>query len=230
MTIPSNADGSIGRDSVTALASLYEAERTEVQNILQHSLSLVSIFVAYSTVIGAVWATRPDTVPHALLPLVPLPALMVISWHSQLNSRVYAHNQGIFVLEQRLLDKIPSIKSPTRLWIGHTSGRLVNEIPILLKEKRYAMAAASFIAYGGFVTIALSLTTASVVVPIFINRDWQVLAGVMAVVYVVIWSLLVASYKSTFGVNLAKMDKWVLSAHDAFPELFQTKHGYEEPS
>ncbi len=112
-------------DSVPAIAALFEAERSEVQSILGHALQLVSILVAYSTVAGAVWATRPDTVPHALVPIVPIPLWMVIAWHSQLNSRVFAHNQAIVVLEQKLLDHIPSITYPTRLWIGHTSGRLV---------------------------------------------------------------------------------------------------------
>src|SRR5438309_4451895 len=142
MTTQNKTEGSAASgDSAQALAALYTAERTEVQNVLSHSLSLVSILVAYSTVIGAVWTTRPDTVPHALVPVLPIPALLVIAWHSQSNSRVYAHNQAIFILEQRLLNQIPSINNPTRLWIGRTSARLVNEVPILLKEKRYAIAA-----------------------------------------------------------------------------------------
>jgi hypothetical protein len=225
MTTQNENDGSIESDSVPALAALYTAERTDVQNILGHALALVSIFVAYSTVIGAVWATRPDTVPHALVPVVPIPTIMVIAWHSQLNSRVYAHNQAIFILEQKLLDKIPSIKYPTRLWLGHTSGRLVVEVPILLREKRYAMAAAATIAYGGFVIIVLALIISSVVVPIFINHDWQVLASIMAVVYAVVFFLLAASYKSTFGVNIDKMDEWAKSAHISFPEQFNATHG-----
>jgi hypothetical protein len=217
-------------DAVPALAALYTAERTEVQNILGHALQLLSILVAYSTVIGAVWATRPDTVPHALVPVLPMPALLVIAWHSQLNSRVYAHNQAIFILEQRLLNQIPSIKNPTRLWIGRTSARLVNEIPILLKEKRYAIAAAAIITYGGFLTLVLGLTISSLVVPIAVNQDWQVLTCVMAIVYTVVLFLLAASYKSTFGIDLATMDKWARSAHDAFPEQFNPAHGYGERS
>ncbi len=231
MTTQNNNDGSVASgDSAQALAALYTAERTEVQNILGHSLSLVSILVAYSTVIGAVWTTRPDTVPHALVPVLPIPALLVIAWHSQLNSRVFAHNQAIFILEQRLLNQIPSIKNPTRLWIGRTSARLVNEIPILLKEKRYAIAAAAIITYGGLLTIVLGLTISSLVVPIVINQDWQVLTSIMAVVYAVVLFLIAASYKSTFGINLATMDKWAQSAHDAFPEQFNPGHGYGECS
>ena len=215
-------------DSVPAIAALFEAERCEVQSILGHALQLVSILVAYSTVVGAVWATRPDTVPHALIPVVPVPAWLVIAWHSQLNSRIFAHNQAIVVLEQKLLDHIPSITYPTRLWLGHTSGRLVNEIPILLKEKRYAIAAASIIAYGGLLSIVLALTIASVVVPIFVNHDWQELACAMAVVYLTVFVLLAASYKSTFGINIDKMDEWARSAHKSFPTLFRTQHSYRE--
>jgi len=215
-------------DSVPAIAALFEAERAEVQSILGHALQLVSILVAYSTVVGAVWATRPDTVPHALIPIVPVPAWLVIAWHSQLNSRIFVHNQAIVLLEQKLLDHIPSITYPTRLWLGHTSGRLVNEIPILLKEKRYAIAAASIITYGGFLGIVLALTIASVVVPIFVNHDWQQLACAMSVVYVAVFVLLAASYKSTFGINIDTMDEWAKSAHKSFPTLFRTQHSYRE--
>lgn len=229
MTTQNDHDGSVhSGDATSALAALYAAERTDVQNILGHALTLVNILVAYSTVIGAVWATRPDTIPHSLVPIVPIPTLLVIAWHSQLNSRVWAHNQAIFILEQRLLDQIPSIKNPTRLWIGHTSGRLVNEIPILLKERRFGMAAASIIAYGGLLAIVLALTVMSLVVPIAINQDWQWLAWVMAVVYTVVLFLLAASYKSTLGINIAKMDEWAKSAHGAFPDQFKTTHGYKE--
>jgi hypothetical protein len=215
-------------DSVPAIAALFEAERSEVQSILGHALQLVSILVAYSTVVGAVWATRPDTVPHALIPVVPVPAWLVIAWHSQLNSRIYAHNQAIVLLEQKLLDHIPSVTYPTRLWLGHTSGRLVNEIPILLKDKRYAIAAASIITYGGFLAIVLALTIASIVVPIFVNHDWQQLACAMSVVYAAVFVLLAASYKSTFGINVDTMDEWARSAHKSFPTLFRTQHSYRE--
>lgn len=220
----SNNDSTGGADSVHAITALFEAERTEVQSILGHALSLISILVAYSTVVGAAWATRPNTVPHALVPVVPIPVWLVIAWHSQLNSRVYAHNQAIVVLEQKLLDHIPSIRYPTRLWLGHTSGRLVNEIPILLKEKRYAIAAASIITYGGLLAIVLALTTASIVVPIFVNHDWQQLACAMSVVYAVLFVVLAASYRSTFGINIDTMDEWAESAHKSFPALFRTQH------
>jgi hypothetical protein len=107
---------------------------------------------------------------------------------------------------------------------------VVNEIPILLKEKRYAIAAAAIITYGGLLAIVLALTIASVVVPIFVNHDWQELAWAMSVVYVAIFFLLAASYKSTFGINIDTMDEWAKSAHSSFPDLFRNRHGYRERS
>lgn len=219
MTTPNKNDGSVG-DSPAALAALYAAERSEVQSILGHALSLVSIFMAYSAFIGITWATRPNTIPHYLIPLIPIPAFLVIAWHSQLNSRVWAHNQVIFILEQRLLDQIPSIKNPTRLWIGHTSVRLVVELPILLKERRFGMAAASVITYGGVLAVVLALTVASIVVPVAINQDWQALAWVMAVLYMIALSLLYASYKSSFAITVEKMDEWATSARQTFSGQF----------
>jgi hypothetical protein len=207
-------------DSADALAAFYAAERSEVQSILGHALSLISIFMAYSTFIGVAWATRPNTIPHYLIPFIPVIPFLVIAWHSQLNSRVWAHNQVIFILEQRLLDLIPSIENPTRLWIGHTSGRLVVELPILLKERRFGMAAASVITYGGMLTIVVALTVASIVVPVAVNRDCQVLASIMAVAYLIALSLLLASYKSSFDITVEKMDQWATSAQKTFSGQF----------
>jgi hypothetical protein len=44
----------------------------------------------------------------------------------------------------------------------------------------------------------------------------------MAVVYAIVLFLLAASYKSTFGINIEKMNEWAKSAHDAFPDQFNT--------
>lgn len=153
---------------------------------------------------------------------------MVVAWHSQLNSRAWAHNQVILVLEQRLLDLIPSIKHPTRLWIGHTSGRLVVELPVLVKERRFGMAAASIMTYGGVLAVVLALTISSVFVPVVINHDWQTLAWTMAVVYVTALSLLYTSYKASFGISAEQMDRWAKSAQQTFSDQFKSRHGYEE--
>lgn len=217
-------------DSADALAALYTAERSEVQSILGHALTLVNVLVGCSSVVLIAWATRAETIPHYLIPLVPVPAYIVVAWHSQLNSRVWAHNQVILVLEQRLMDLIPSIKHPTRLWIGHTSGRLVVELPVLVKERRFGMAAASIMTYGGVLAIVLTLTIVSVFVPVVINQDWQALAWTMAAVYATGLLLLYTSYKSSFGINADQMDRWAKSAQQTFSEQFKSRHGYEERS
>jgi hypothetical protein len=209
---------------------LYAAERSEVQSILGHALTLVNVLIGYSSVVLIAWATRAETIPHYLIPLIPVPAFIVIAWHSQLNSRVWAHNQVIVVLEQRLLDLIPSIKHPTRLWIGHTSGRMVVELPVLVKERRFGMAAASVMTYGGVLAVVLALTISSISVPIVINEDWQVLAGVMGVVYLIALALLYTSYKSSFDISAHNMDEWAKSAQQSFPAQFMSRHGYEERS
>jgi hypothetical protein len=215
-------------DTPSALAALYAAERSEVQSILGHALTLVNVLIGYSSVVLIAWATRAETIPHYLIPLIPVPAYIVIAWHSQLNSRVWAHNQVILVLEQRLLDLIPSIKYPTRLWIGHTSGRMVVELPVLVKERRFGMAAASIMTYGGVLAVVLALTISSISVPIVINEDWQVLAGAMGVVYVIVLVLLYGSYKASFDISADNMDQWAKSAQQSFAAQFKARHGYEE--
>jgi cyanate permease len=68
--------------------------------------------------------------------------------------------------------------------------------------------------------IVLALTVASIVVPVVINRDWQVLASVMAVVYLIALSLLLASYRSSFDITVEKMDEWATSAQQTFSGQF----------
>jgi hypothetical protein len=223
MTTPSD-------DSPSALAALYAAERSEVQSILGHALTLVNVLIGYSSVVLIAWATGAETIPHYLIPLIPVPAYIVIAWHSQLNSRVWAHNQVILVLEQRLLDLIPSIKHPTRLWIGHTSGRMVVELPVLVKERRFGMAAASLMTYGGVLAVVLALTISSISVPIAINEDYQALAYAMAVVYLIALALLYGSYKASFGISADHLDQWATSAQQSFSAQFKTRHGYGELS
>ncbi len=76
----------------------------------------------------------------------------------------------------------------------------------------------------------LTLTIASIVVPIFISQDWQGLAWVIAVVYASVIFLLAASYKLTFAIHIEKMDEWAKSATDPCSHQFKTTHGYEEMS
>jgi hypothetical protein len=223
MTIPMG-------DSADALAALYTAERSELQSILGHALTLVNVLVGYSSVVLVAWATRAETIPHYLIPLVPVVAYIVVAWHSQLNSRVWAHNQVVLVLEQRLLDLIPSIKHPTRLWMGHTSGRLVVELPVLVKERRFGMAAASIMTYGGVLALVLALTFVSVFVPVVVNHDYQTLAWTMGALYVAGLILLFTSYKSSFGISAEHMDRWAISAQQTFSEQFKLRHGYGERS
>jgi membrane protein implicated in regulation of membrane protease activity len=198
-------------DSTEALAALYAAERTDVQNVLGHSLAMISILVAYAAVIGATWSTKPEAIPVWLTIFLPIPVLAAIAWHSQLNSLVFAHNQSIKILEDKLLLLVPSITGHTRLWVGATCGRLVTDLPILLKEKRIGMAAASLVAYGSIASVVLALTAASIVIP-FERGEWQWLALLMAVIYVVIVILLGRSYAETFQMSKTSLDDWADSA------------------
>jgi hypothetical protein len=178
-----------------------------VQNVLAHSFAIISILVAYSAVIGATWSTKPGAIPHWLTPFLPVPVFAAIAWHSQMNSLVFAHNQSVKVLEERLLEHA-GVK---RRWVGSTCGRLVTDLPILLSEKRIGMAAASITAYGGVLAIVLGLTGASVAIPL-VNNDWEWLAWSMMILYLVIIVLLGMAYKSTFEIGKPKLDEWLTSA------------------
>jgi hypothetical protein len=50
----------------------------------------------------------------------------------------------------------------------------------------------------------------------------------MAVVYAIAIFLLVASYKSTFGINIEKMDEWAKSAARLFLRPIQDNARLEE--
>lgn len=200
-------------DSVEALAALYAAERADVQNVLGHSLTLISILVAYSAIIGATWTEHPDAIPHWMTIFLPVPVLAAIAWHSQMNSLVFAHNQSIQVLEEQLFKHIPSIGNDAtrKLWVGATSGRLVTDVPILIKEKRFALLAASVTAYGAVGLIVVGLTAGSVWISIS-NNYAAILAYIMAAFYLIIIVFLVWSYITTLKIDVKVLDKWAASA------------------
>lgn len=200
-------------DSTEALAALYAAERADVQNVLGHSLNLISILVGYSAIIGATWSQAPNAIPQWMTVFLPVPVLAAIAWHSQMNSLVFVHNQSISVLEEKLFKHTPTIGAKNRLWVGANCGRLVTDLPLLLAEKRIGMAAASLIAYGTVAGVVLAITTASIVIPIE-QGHYIGLAQTMAVVYLIVVCLLIISYAATFTIDRKKLDQWAVSAKD----------------
>lgn len=198
-------------DSTEALAALYAAERADVQNVMGHSLNLISVLVAYSAIIGAIWSQAPHLIPQWMTVFLPVPVLAAIAWHSQMNSLVFAHNQSISVLEQKLFEHVPSLGPTRRIWVGANCGRLVTDLPLLIQEKRIGMAAASITAYGAVAGVVLAITAASVIIPI--KHGYCVgLAQTMAVVYAIVVVLLALSYATTFPINRDKLDEWARSA------------------
>lgn len=174
---------------------------------------MISILVAYSALVGAVWTQKPDVIPEWMTLFLPIPVLAAIGWHSQMNSLVFAHNQSISVLEEKLMSFTPTLTPEQKLWVGANCGRLVTDVPILLAHKRIGMAAASLTAYGAVGAIVAGLTVASVWIPIKDDYN-RPLAIAMAVVYSVIVLLIGASYKSTFGINRGVLDSWAQDARD----------------
>jgi Kef-type K+ transport system membrane component KefB len=107
---------------------------------------------------------------------------------------------------------------------------MVVELPVLVKERRFGMAAASIMTYGGVLAVVLALTISSISVPIAINQDYQVLAFAMAVVYLIALVLLYGSYKASFDISADHLDQWAKSAQQSFSAQFKTRHGYGELS
>lgn len=194
-------------DSVEALSALYAAERADVQNVLAHSLTMVSILVGYSAVIGSVW----EDVPKWMTVFLPVPVFAAVGWHSQMNSLVFAHNQSISVLERKLKKLTPSMSEDQKLWVGANCGRLVTDVPILWKHRRVGMLGASLTAYGAVGSIVLALTVASVWVPIKDHYMVPLAIG-MGVVYSAAIILLAASYASTFQINEDVLAQWARNA------------------
>ena len=107
---------------------------------------------------------------------------------------------------------------------------MVVELPVLVKERRFGMAAASIMTYGGVLALVLALTFVSVFVPVVVNHDYQTLAWTMGAVYLAGLILLFTSYKTSFSISAEHMDRWAISAQQTFSEQFKLRHGYEERS
>lgn len=133
---------------------------------------MISILVAYSAAIGLTWATRASAIPSGLFPLIPIPVLTAIAWHAQLNLLDLTHNQSILVIERALTAKVSAFNQDERRWLGATSGRLVSDLFLLVKERRFDVAAGGIVAYSGVLLIVVGLTGASVIVPIAKQYPW----------------------------------------------------------
>lgn len=212
-------------DSDVALGALYTAERTDVQNVLGHSLTIISILVAYSAIIGATWATRASAIPPGLFPLIPIPVLTAIAWHSQLNLLVLTHNQSILVIERALTAQIPSFTPDERRWVGATSGRLVSDLSLLVKERRIAVAGGGIIAYTGVMLIVIGLTGSSVIVPIAKHYPWAWVSWPAGFIYLLVLYWLGRCYISSFSIDAVKLSDWAKSAENAQQRQFPSLEG-----
>ncbi|GHP18863.1 hypothetical protein RN2511_035990 [Rhodococcus sp. NKCM2511] len=155
---------SSGNESVQALAALYAAERADNQNSLAQSLVLTSMLIAYSVGIGAVIATKPETLVDMplLTLLLPLPVWSAVGFHIIINALVFAHNASIEVIEVKLRDAAGIASKP---WVGAPAGRKVSDVMVLKGERR-SLLLATVMSYGLLAVIVVGFTSVSVWWPI----------------------------------------------------------------
>ena len=103
-----------------------------------------------------------------------------------------------------------------------TSGRLVSDLALLLKEGRIAVAGGGIIAYSGVMLIVVGLTGSSVIVPIVKHYPWGWVSWPAGFIYLVVLCWLGRCYISSFSIDGLKLSDWAKSAitqQGQFPSL-----------
>ncbi len=183
MTGPQPSKG----ERIAALSALYQAERGDMSTLMGHALSLISIAVAYMVGVVAVVATKPQSIPAWVIPLLPLVVWAALGFHVMINANVFAKNSSVETLEDALTEVAFPTDVGLRYAVGNRAGRAVME-PAFDKD-RWPLAVSTGLSYGGALGIVVVVTVYCV---------WQAscnvlwLSGIMGVVYlmclvVILW-------------------------------------------
>lgn len=149
--------GSPDPDRVAALAALYQAERQDLTGILAQSIALVGLSLTYMAILGALVSSDTFQLGPVALGWISGPVWMLIAFHALLLALTMAHGQSVAIIERRLVDTAGLEASAGA--IGAAAGTGVTDLPILARKiKRWGLFFSTWIAYGGYFSIALAFT------------------------------------------------------------------------
>ena len=144
-------------DPVTALAALYQGEKTDSAYIFSTAMAMMGVAVAY--LIGAMPFVRSlsqEPMGWLLLLLLPIPLWLVVAFHSLITFNAMTHAISISIIEDALF-KASKLRVRRDL-VGSAAGEKIMDI----RQAKAAHKVTTVVVYGGVALLVMGFTTYAV--------------------------------------------------------------------
>jgi hypothetical protein len=143
-------------ETATALAGLYQGEKTDASYVLNTAMVMMGIAVAY--LIGAIpfvegLSHGHGTNPWLYLPLLPFPLWLIIAYHSLMTTNAMCHGISVRIIEDALY-KAAALPDDVRDLVGSAPGDRIMDVT---QAKRIHIVT-SFVVYIGVACLVLGFT------------------------------------------------------------------------
>lgn len=133
-------------DRVTALAALYQGEKTDASYVLNTAMVMMGVAVAY--LIGAipfVGSLSEGPTARLFLPLLPFPLWLIVAFHSLMTLTAMSHGVSVRIIEKELF-KASELPEAKRDLVGSAAGDKIMDIT---HAKKFIHKLTTVVVYGG---------------------------------------------------------------------------------
>jgi hypothetical protein len=198
-------------DRLTALAALYQGEKTDASYVFNTAMAMMGLAVAY--LIGAIpFVQSLSRGPSGWLfvSLLPVPLWLVVAFHSLMTLNAMSHGVSVKIIEDALFDAGglgKSTENPlgvSRNLVGSAAGDRIMDVT----QSSAAHRICSYLVYGGVVLLVLGFTfyavyAANLVLKIgYLTWSRYLMLAIAAGVYLALLTVVGWSWK----VGLALID------------------------
>ena len=148
-TIPVNG----GNDRITALAALYQGEKTDASYLFNTAMAMMGIAVSY--VVGAIaFLGNPSRgpMPWLFLLLLPIPLWLIVAFHSLMTLNAMSHGISVRIIEDALFDA--SELGVDRGLVGSAAGDKIMDIT----QEKIVHKVTTFVVYFGVAGLVIGFT------------------------------------------------------------------------
>jgi hypothetical protein len=144
-------------DPVTALAALYQGEKTDASYVFNTAMAMMGIAVAY--LVGAipfVGNLSHGPIPWLFLLLLPIPLWLIVAFHSLITLNAMSHGISVRIIEDALFEA--SELRVRRELVGSAAGDKIMDIT----QAKFAHKLTSVFVYGGVAFLVMGFTAYAV--------------------------------------------------------------------
>lgn len=174
-------------DPVSALAALYQGEKTDASYVFNTAMAMMGIAVAY--LVGAIqFMDKISQGPIAwlFLLLLPIPVWLIAAFHSLMTLNAMSHGISVRIIEQALFDA--SELRVERDLVGSAAGDKIMDIT----KSKVAHKLITVVVYGGVAFLVIGFTAYTLYsANMIIKNDTTLVQARVIWIAIAIYSLLV---------------------------------------